>query len=72
MYDYPKTLEEARSYKYGSWAGDPDGNEYKEGLCADEVYNSEPGPSFSQCLRKNGKGPDGLYCWQHVKKVEGS
>ena len=71
MYDHPKTLEEARKYRYNKWAGSPHGRKYKEGACAYQVYNIGVGPSFYQCLRKNGKGPDGLYCWQHAKKVEG-
>lgn len=66
MLDYPKTIEEARKYKYHQWAGNPKGQPYKDGCCAYEVWSN----IFSyQCSRKNGHGPNGLYCKQHVKKI---
>ena len=70
MYNPPKTLEEAKKIKYGTWAGNPDGRKYQEGYCAYEC--AEPGRwiHFYQCSRKNGHGPEGLYCKQHAKMVE--
>ena len=67
MFDPPKTLEEARAYRYNKWAGNPKGMPYREGRCAYQVHHW---PLFAQCNRKNGRGPAGLYCWQHAKMVE--
>ena len=67
MLDCPKTVEDARKYRYGAWAGRPNGMPYKEGSCA---YKVQSRWIFIQCSRKNGYGPGGLYCKQHAKKVE--
>ena len=64
--DYPKTLEEAKNYRYGEWAGNPKGIGYKEGFCAYEIPD---GWLYRQCSLKNGKGINGLYCGIHAKKV---
>uniref|UniRef100_A0A6H2A3R7 Uncharacterized protein n=1 Tax=viral metagenome TaxID=1070528 RepID=A0A6H2A3R7_9ZZZZ len=64
--DYPKTLEEARAYRYNQWAGNPKGWPYQGGRCAYEVWRNILG---YQCSRKNGHGPSGLYCKQHAKKL---
>ncbi|MEM5810157.1 MAG: hypothetical protein QW156_04695 [Candidatus Aenigmatarchaeota archaeon] len=64
---YPKTKEEAKKIKYEDWAGNPNGVPYKEGRC---VYAIFKGVTEFQCQRKNGFGPDGLYCRQHAKKLE--
>jgi len=64
-----KTLEEAKKYRYGQWAGNPEGQKYQEGRCAYEVQDSVSG-RFYQCLRKNGYGINDLYCKQHAKIVE--
>lgn len=71
MLERPKTLEEARKYRYGEWAGNPKGNPYREGNCAEEAYSNDRSARFYQCTRKNGHGPAGLYCKQHAKKVGG-
>ena len=67
MIDAPKTIQEAKQYKYNKWAGNPNGNRYREGECAYEVWSNV---SSYQCSRKNGYGPNGLYCKQHAKKVK--
>ena len=52
--------------RYGQWAGNPDGVREDPTRCIQEVYpRMEWHPS--QCLRKRGHGPDGLYCKQHGK-----
>jgi hypothetical protein len=58
-----KTLEEARKYRYGAWAGNPKGTAYKEGRCIKEVFPSGF-PVPHQC---NRKAVDGIYCAQHKK-----
>jgi hypothetical protein len=65
--DYPKSLDEARAYKYSRWAAQPTGKPYREGCCAMEIYTVFR--MFVQCSRKNGKGPAGLYCGQHAKQI---
>ena len=67
MLDYPKTKEEAQKVRYGSWAGNPNGYPYLHELCAMEVQDHS-GFRFHQCSRKNGYGPDALYCKQHAKQ----
>ena len=69
MIDPPKTLEEAQKRVYGTWAGNPRGHKYVKGNCAMEVWPTHGWIPY-QCSRKNGHGPDGLYCKQHAKKVE--
>lgn len=63
------TIEEARAYRYGEWAGNPSVRAYKDGHCAKEVMDWTSG-LFYQCGRRNGHGPHGLYCWQHAKWSE--
>lgn len=67
MNDAPKTLEEAQSYRYNKWVGNPKGILYCKGRCAYEVYDTY---LPRQCLRKPRYGPDGLYCKQHAKMVK--
>lgn len=67
MIDTPKTIEEARKYRYRLWAGNPNGKPYREGYCAWEIYDNFLG---CQCSQKNGYGPGRLYCKQHAKKLE--
>lgn len=62
----PKTIEEAKPYRYGTWAGNPKGNAYRPDRCLVEV-SSASGWIFCQCSRKCG--PDG-YCTQHRKKKD--
>jgi hypothetical protein len=65
----PKTKQEARRCVYGRWAGNLEGLPYVDTRCAAEVSDSVSG-IFYQCMFKNGKGPDGLYCGIHAKKVK--
>ena len=67
MFHQPLTIGEAKEYRYGKWAGDPSGQAYDQTCCAAEIHD---GFRFYQCSRKNGKGPDGLYCGIHVKKLK--
>lgn len=67
MIDYPKTIEEAKEYRYNVWAGNPNGIPYRKERCVYEVYH---GVLFAQCSRKNGHGPRKLYCRQHAGIVE--
>jgi hypothetical protein len=69
MINYPKTMEDAQRYRYGDWAGNPMGNKYRAGFCAMEVWPNCRGPIPHQCNRKNGHGPEGLYCKQHAKEL---
>jgi hypothetical protein len=62
----PRTLVEAKIYRYGTWAGNPKGRPYNEGKCAYELMHDM---LFSQCSRNAGHGPEELYCKQHAKKV---
>ena len=66
MYHQPLTKEEAAQYRYGSGSGAPRGYAYAPGQCA---AVAGPGRYPRQCARKPGKGPDGLYCGIHAKKV---
>lgn len=68
MINYPKTLEEARKYRYGK--GNPAGtSEYKAHRCAFEVPESKWYYAH-QCYYINGHGIGGLYCRQHAKKIK--
>lgn len=67
MLHKPKTKKEAYKYRYGTWAGNPSGDRYDPNRCAAEVVDDW---CHFQCSRKNGHGPDGLYCKQHAKMVE--
>jgi hypothetical protein len=62
----PKTLDEARKYRYGQWAGNEKGHAFDPGCCAYELYR---GWLPSQCSRKPGTGPGGIFCAQHAKKA---
>ena len=66
----PMTKEEAEAYRYGAWAGNPNGWDYDPALCAAEVINNSRGEHLSQCSRRNGKGPDGLYCGIHARRYK--
>lgn len=66
----PKTLDEARAVIYGAWAGNPRGQKYQEGHCAEEVWSGPRGMTANQCSRKNGHGPAGLYCKTHAKRFD--
>lgn len=68
MINPPKTLEEARAHRYNEWAGNPEGNKWRGGYCAYEMFSSI---LSLQCGRRLGHGPANLYCKQHAKMVEG-
>lgn len=67
MINPPKNLDEARKHRYNVWGGNPKGYKYDETKCAFEVHD---GALFYQCRYKNGKGPDGLYCGIHARKIK--
>ena len=64
MFDEPKTLAEAKKLVYGR--GQIYVSKYEEGRCAGSVFENY---SSHQCSRKNGHGPEGLYCRQHAIQV---
>lgn len=64
MFHEPKTKEEAKAYRYGTWAGNPKGVAFDPGRCAAEVSD---GWGFKQCAKKPGSGHDALYCKTHAK-----
>jgi len=66
----PMTKEEAGARRYGTWAGNPRGRTYDPEKCAEEVFNLSRGIRSSQCSKKNGKGPDGLYCGIHARRYK--
>ena len=71
MFNSPKTLEEAMSYRYRQWAGSPNGSKYNPKQCAYEVHDAEYRSCLHhQCERKPGHGVAGLYCKQHAKLVK--
>lgn len=65
---YPKSKEEAKTWRYGVWSGEPKGKSYNPEKCAYKVLRVG-GFISSQCLRKSGHGPDGAFCRQHAKIV---
>jgi len=64
MINLPKTKDEARLYRYGSWPGMPNGRAYQENKCAMEIPS---GLLFKQCSRKPVTGE--LFCKQHLKRA---
>jgi hypothetical protein len=70
MFHEPKTLEEAKLYRYRTWAGNSRGDAYNPMRCAAEVADGGRSCLSHQCGRKNGYGPEGLYCKQHSKWVK--
>lgn len=71
MFNTPKTLAEAREHKYGHSSSYAHKVPYVEGRCAYEVSDySTRWPMYHQCYRKNGHGPESLYCLVHAKMVE--
>jgi hypothetical protein len=72
MINAPKTIEEARALRYRTWGGNPKGYAYREGYCAESVPDGGRSVLSHQCERKNGHGPDGLYCKQHAKRYTDS
>jgi len=68
VFDPPTDLEQAEAYRYGTWAGEPNGRPYNRLQCAYQVAIPHS-YRFCQCARNNGHGPAGLYCKQHATKV---
>ncbi len=69
MPDYPETPEEARTWRYGQWGGNPNGRPYNPKKCAYAVM-SEGFCIDYQCLRKPGHGPHGMFCRNHARIIE--
>lgn len=53
-------------HRYHHWAGNPQGVRENVTHCVEEVSDQD-GRHAHQCMRKRGKGKDGLYCAQHAK-----
>lgn len=70
MIYWPMTKADATKKQYGKWAGFPSGHAYDPERCAAEVWESGRGINHYQCQRKNGHGPEGLFCKQHAKMIE--
>ena len=64
----PKSKAEAINWRYRKWRGSPSGSPYDPNRCAESVPDGGRSVLFHQCLRKNGHGPEGLYCKQHAKR----
>jgi len=62
----PRSLEEAKTYRYGEWPGNVKGVRFDPLYCFIEVWPKSRWIS-RQCSRK--AGPDGL-CTIHRKKAE--
>lgn len=56
---------------YNKWAGNPHGHREDVTRCVVEVWPNERAgvARASQCARKRGHGPGGLYCKQHDPEV---
>jgi hypothetical protein len=65
----PTTVEQIKDHRFGRWSGNPKGNKYVHGYCAQEVESRGTWVPH-QCSRKNGYGPGALYCKQHGKMAE--
>lgn len=63
MIDPPKSRAEAqrRTYGHGLWGKE----KFNPARCAYEVASGYRAPTWNQCTRKPGYGPDQLYCKQH-------
>lgn len=65
---WPLTKKEARSRQYNHGYAIGGRSDYDEERCAATV--SRDWNSY-QCKRKNGHGPEGLYCKQHAPEAQG-
>lgn len=52
-------------YRYGQWAGNEKGNEFRDGYCKQEVWPRDGWVSY-QCRNRAKDGCDG-YCGLHHK-----
>lgn len=55
---------------YGRWAGNPNGQPEDVTRCIQEIWGGDAWSRGSQCQRKRGHGPNGLYCKQHARMIE--
>ena len=62
----PKTIEEARSYRYGVWAGNESGRPYREGGCIEEIPHNRGSFLYKQC--PSDTYLDGAFCKRHRKR----
>ena len=69
MINYPKTLGEAEAHRYDVWSGNPSGYAFDPARCAGGVYHRFGFGHTLQCERPPGRGPGGLYCKGHAKKI---
>ena len=64
------TLKDHYPDAYNKWSGSPAGRTPDFSRCCVKVRDgSSRWPHYYQCSRKNGHGPDGAYCKQHVPDV---
>jgi hypothetical protein len=56
--------------RYGVWAGLPNGMKEDINRCVVEVPYGGRSMLFHQCVRRRGKGPDGLFCTLHTRQIE--
>ncbi len=63
----PKSLAEAKAHVYGKWAG-CSGHKYDPKRCACHTMTGGRGSLPTQCWRKPGSGPDGIYCANHAEE----
>jgi hypothetical protein len=56
--------------RYDKWAGNPRGIRESAARCVAQVADST-GFHFLQCGRRRGHGPDGLFCKQHARMIDG-
>lgn len=66
MSHQPTSLKDAKTHRYGKWAGHPSGNPYIEKRCAAHIMTGGRGSLPTQCSSTPGHGPDGIYCKVHA------
>ncbi len=54
--------------RYNVWAGNPKGRAERIEACIAEVYDTFS-RLFYQCANRRGKGPEGLYCGTHARRL---
>jgi hypothetical protein len=54
---------------YRRWAGNEKGTREDITRCIASVADTGRSCLFHQCARSRGKGPDGLYCGIHARKI---
>ena len=71
MIDPPLTSADASTRTYGRDTGLYHAAKYTPTRCAYSVSGPSYYISSHQCSKKPGHGPDGLYCKQHAKRIQG-